>query len=105
MAAEDRPVAGVAHLDRHRVTGPEERRNRRACQQGLHGALLGEAGVADAALLDRQARTAVRTAIGNRAEPMIVPADSVRVFAAWAIRAPKSKVMSTPRRGVRTGAR
>ena len=65
--AEDRVALGVAHLDPHRVAGAQERRLGRAGGDGLDGADLRQAGVADAALADRLAGTAVLAAVGDRA--------------------------------------
>src|SRR3546814_11419836 len=54
-------------LDAHAVAELEKGRLGGTVQQGLHRALLGDAGVAAAALGDRSARPAFGIAVGNRA--------------------------------------
>src|SRR3546814_17802001 len=54
-------------LDAHAVAELEKGRLGGTVQQGLHRALLGDAGVAAAALGDRSARPAFGLAVGNRA--------------------------------------
>src|SRR4051812_14236526 len=65
--AEDRVAALVLHLDADRVAEIEERRRRVAGADGLDGALLGDAGVAEAALGDRLAGRAVGILVRHRA--------------------------------------
>ena len=73
-------------------------------EDGLDHALLGDAGIA-------QRRPAASgwpgppsaSRLETVPEPMIVPAASGRVRAAWAISAPKSKVMSTAGIGLAEG--
>ena len=95
--AEDRVARLVLHLDPDRVAEVQERRLRLAVADGLDGAH---------ARRRRNSRRRPRRSgvpgppsgslFETVPEPMIVPAPSGRVLAAWAIRAGKSKVMSSP---------
>ena len=75
----ERPVA-VQHLDAHAVAGLRNGVRGLPVRERLDRAHLGEAGRADG-----RARPAVAS-FETVPEPMIVPAASGRVFAAWAIR-------------------
>src|SRR5262249_41755375 len=65
--AEDRVAFGVAHLDPHAIAEFEVWRFRRAEANGLDGTLLGDAGIAQAALGDRQARIALGVTVRHGA--------------------------------------
>ena len=64
---EDRAPLRVVHLDPHAIAEVEIRRLGRAMQDGLDGAYLGEARIADAAIGHRLARAAIGIAIRHRA--------------------------------------
>src|SRR5215211_7428737 len=64
---EDRMSGLVLHLDPHAVAEPEEVCFRLAGQEGLHGALFGNAGIAEATLADGSTRPAVRILVRDRA--------------------------------------
>src|SRR5208337_142486 len=65
--AEDGAASGVLHLDPHDVAEFEVRRLWLALEDGLDRAKFGDAGVARAALLDPEARAAVRALVRHRA--------------------------------------
>ena len=94
--AEDRTPGRVLHLDPHAVAETKERRLRRAVLDRLDHAQLGNAGIPLAALRDRRPGPPPGSLFDTVPDPTMVPAESGRVFAAWATRRGKSKVMSMP---------
>src|SRR4051812_46358973 len=64
---EDRVARFVVHPDADGVARLEERRLRRAFEDGLDGADLGDAGIAEAAVGDRLAGAAIGVTVGDRA--------------------------------------
>src|SRR5437763_1102830 len=61
--AEDRKPGAIPHLDPHPVAEAQERRHRLALDDRFNHAHLGNAGIADASLLDRPPRSAVLAAV------------------------------------------